>query len=77
MGRKKGMLGDYTNQELKEKPIWHNKSNLDEFVARSLGLNLDDYGKDKGKNKLYKAIANEVGRLRRKGIIIGLEAHPC
>ncbi len=67
---KKGMKGDYTNQEFKEKPIWHNKSNLDEFVARSLDLNLDDYGKDKGKNKLYKAIANEVGRLRRKGIII-------
>ena len=74
---KKGMLGDYTNQELKEKPIWHNKSNLDEFVARSLGLNLDDYGKDKGKNKLYKAIANEVGRLRRKGIIIDWRRIPA
>ncbi len=51
-------------------PIWHNKSDLDEFVADSLNLNMDDYGRDLSKNSLYKAIANEVRVLRRRKILI-------
>ncbi len=54
----------------KNKPIWHDKPGLDEFVARSMGLNMDKYGKDKSSNALYKAIANEISILRKDGILI-------
>ncbi len=58
------------NVKGENKPIWHDKPSLDEFVARSLGLNMDEYGKDKSSNPLYKAIANEIRVLRKKGILI-------
>lgn len=62
--------GDSSNQRLRNNPIWHTKSDLDEFVARSLNLRLNDYGLDKSRNPLYKAIANEIALLRRKKILI-------
>ena len=58
------------HRKFKDKPIWHSKSELDQFVARRLNLKLEDYGLDLGKNQLYKAIANEVGRLRRADILV-------
>ena len=54
------------------RPVWHSKSELDEFVSRGLGLKLDDYGTDKSRNALYKAIANEIARLRRAGVLVDL-----
>ncbi len=62
--------GDESNTKSMNSPIWHSKAELDEYVARSLGINQDDYPKQKGKNPFYKAVANEVGRLRRAGILI-------
>ena len=46
------------------------KPDLDQFVANSLGLDLKHYGEDKSRNPLYKAIANEIGDLRRAGVLI-------
>ena len=76
--RDKIVKGDPACIKLKNKPVWHNKEELDEFVARSLNIKLNDYypivnGKrdtNKGKNALYKAVANEVGKLRRDKILI-------
>lgn len=62
--------GDRGQQESKDEPIWHNKAGLDDFVARSLNLRLDDYGRDKSTNPLYKAIANEISGLRKDRILI-------
>ena len=62
--------GDPEQEKFMNKQIWHNKTGLDEYVAKSLGLNLKDYGTDKSKNPLYKAIANEIAALRRRGALI-------
>ncbi len=69
-GGQKGVVKNSFHEKLKEKPIWHNKSSLDSFVARSLNLRLEDYGPDLSRNILYKEIANEVGRLRSAKILI-------
>ncbi len=66
----RGLVKNPDHKKFKEKPIWHNKSSLDSFVARSLNLKLEDYGTDPSKNILYKEIANEVGRLRSAKILI-------
>ena len=66
----KTISGKSAHKKSMAKPIWHTKSDLDEYVTRGLGLRLEDYGSDLGKNPLYKAIANEVGKLRRAGILI-------
>lgn len=64
------IAGDPKQIELRGKPIWHSKTELDEFVARSLGIDQNDYSKDKGKNPFYKAVANELGRLRRSKVLM-------
>lgn len=55
-----------------DKPIWHSKTELDRFVAGQLNVKMEDYGVDKSKNPLFKAIAAEIGRLRRAGVLIDL-----
>ncbi len=67
---KRKILDNPKHKELKDNPIWHTKPWLDEFVAMKLNLKLEDYGSDKEKNELYKAIANVVGELRRKDVLI-------
>ncbi len=69
-GGKGTSQGDQANRELQHAPIWHNKAMLDDYVAGSLGRRIDDYGTDKGRNPLYKAVANEVANLRKSGILI-------
>ena len=62
--------GHPNNKKDQEEPIWHNKSEIDQFVAKSLNLKLDDYGHDMSINPLYKAIANEIRVLRKRKILI-------
>ncbi len=62
--------GDPGQRKSGNEPIWHTKAGLDEFVARSLNLRLEDYGADKSANPLYKAIANEISNLRKNDILI-------
>lgn len=54
----------------KDAPIWHTKSEIDRYVEVTMNLRLVDYGSDMSSNRLYKAIAQEIGSLRRKGILI-------
>ena len=58
------------HKKTKNMPIWHTKTEIDEFVARKLKLNLDDYGLDKSINPLYKTIAGEIRKLRLDGVLI-------
>lgn len=60
------------NSNFIDKAVWYTKAMLDKFVERELSLNLEDYGLDKSKNPLYKAIANEIGYLRRNKLIVDL-----
>ena len=66
----RSIMSSPAHEKTKDKPIWHSKAEIDEFVARSLNLKIKDYGADLGRNQLYKAIANEIGRLRRAGVIV-------
>ena len=70
------ILGDSKNQKSKNKPIWHNKRSLDNFVASQLGLNIKDYGPDMSKNALYKQVANEISTLRKAKILIDWKYQP-
>lgn len=66
-GKKYGGASDQLN--FRASSIWHNKTDLDVYVAKKLGLNLDAYGQ-KSENKLYKATANAIRDLRRRNILI-------
>ena len=67
-GKKYG--GRKDQRTSKNDPIWHNKADLDAYVARCLGLRMADYGADKSKNKLYKAVAGAIQDLRRRRVLI-------
>ena len=67
-GRK--IIGHSNNLAQAENPIWHSKLELDNYVARNLNINPDDYGKDKSRNPFYKAVAGEIRELRLKKILI-------
>ncbi|MDI1495676.1 MAG: HNH endonuclease [Cenarchaeum symbiont of Oopsacas minuta] len=67
---KKSVLDSPQHMQYRDKPIWHTKEEIDEYVAMELRLKLDDYGKRKSSNSLYKAIANAIGDLRRYGILV-------
>ena len=68
--KSKQIQEDPTQRDNRNKPIWGNKQDLDNFVARSLRLEMDDYGKDKSYNPLYKATANEISNLRKAKILV-------
>ena len=51
-------------------PIWHTKPELDQYVAKELGLVLKDYGDNTKTNALYNAVVSEVRRLRKCNILI-------
>ncbi len=60
------------NSDFINQPVWHTKSRLDRFVEHELNLDLKEYGDDKSRNPLYKAIANEIRHLRNKKLIVDL-----
>ena len=60
------------NSDFINRPVWHSKSRLDRFVEKELNLDLRDYGDDKSRNPLYKAVANEIRHLRRNKLIVDL-----
>jgi len=62
--------GDLNQEEFRTRPIWHNKTDLDLFVAGKLNLKPDKWGTDKAKNYFYKKVANEISKLREEGKII-------
>ena len=51
-------------------PIWHTKSEVDEYVERTLKVKLSDYGPKTRNNALYNEIVKSIGRLRRSGALI-------
>lgn len=62
---------------IRDRPVWHNKHEVDLYVCRRMGLNMLDYGSDMSKNPLYKAIANEIGKLRRAGALVDWRKVKC
>ncbi len=62
--------GRSDNQELQYESIWHTKTEVDALVASKLGIDVSLYGSDKSKNPLYKAVVNEISRLREKKILV-------
>ncbi|MCG8533254.1 MAG: hypothetical protein MI749_21725, partial [Desulfovibrionales bacterium] len=63
---------DPQNLDFLDKPVWHNKTDLDAFVARELGLNVEDYsyGQGGGKhgNSFYNATVGVIRDLRVNGV---------
>ena len=66
----RSIKGDPAHGESKDKPIWHSKRELDEFVARALGRKLDGYPEGTRNNRFYEKVTNEIGRLRNDKVII-------
>lgn len=67
---------DPRNLDFLDKPVWHNKTDLDIFVAKELGLNIEDYSYDQsgGKhgNSFYNATVGVIRDLRVNGVIVDL-----
>jgi len=62
--------GDHDQEKFREQPIWHNKTDLDLFVASKLEIDPDKWGTDKSKNLFYKSVANSISKLREEDKII-------
>jgi hypothetical protein len=77
--RSEEYVGDSEQEKFKTRNIWHNKVDLDIFVAEKLNLNPEKWGKDKSKNTFYKRVANAISKLRNEGEIVdwkfGLPRH--
>lgn len=63
------------NLDFVDKPVWHNKGDLDRFVQKELNLRMEDYGTGK-KNPLYQAVAKEISYLRKNDVIVDLLHNP-
>ena len=72
LGSAKAIDADPINQDYLDRPVWHNKTNLDRYVANKLGLDFESYGKNKHANPLYTATVSEISSLRKAGTIIDL-----
>lgn len=68
--KRSDQLGNPDQLEFANNPIWHEKGELDEFVAREHGLDLNNYLRPKNRNQLRLAIADEIKKLRNRGILI-------
>ncbi len=66
----RNVRGDPEHTESKDKPIWHSKKWLDEYVANALGLKLGDYPTKTRHNPFYGKVTREIGRLRKDKVII-------
>lgn len=66
------ILMDPINRNYADEPVWHQKSDLDQFAARQLNLKYDDYNYRQGYNYLYNAVVGEIKYLREKGLIVDL-----
>lgn len=62
--------GDKPEQKFREQLIWHNKTEMDSFIANKINVDQDKWGKDKSKNRFYKEVANVISELREEGKII-------
>lgn len=62
--------GDLEQEEFDTRSIWHNKRDIDRFVAEKLELNPEKWGRDKAVNIFYKKVANEISKLRKRGLIV-------
>lgn len=62
--------GSDSNREHGDKPIWHTKSEIDILVADRLGIDVGLFGPNKSKNPFYKAVVNEISRLRKRHVLI-------
>ena len=71
--RREEYVGDPEQKEIRTQSIWHNKTDLDTFVAEKLNLNPGKWGKDKSKNTFYKRVANAISKLRHDGEIVDLK----
>lgn len=56
--------------------IWHNKEDLDKFVAKKLDVDPEKWGIDKSQNYFYKMVANSISDLRDNKKIIDLKSGP-
>ena len=64
---------DPHNHDFLDKPVWHNKRDLDEFVADKLGIHPDKYGaRNKHQNPFYNAVVNVISCLRNDELLIDL-----
>ena len=62
--------GSQDNEPDRDKQIWYNKAGLDKFVARSLNVKMEDYGKADHRNPFYRAIVDSITDLRQNGVLI-------
>jgi len=68
--KKKKYQGDLDQEEFRAQAIWHNKTDIDLYVAKKLNINPDKWGKDLSKNYFYKTVVNAISKLRKEGKIV-------
>lgn len=66
----KEIPGDNDQIEFRKQSIWHNKTDMDAFVAKKLNVNPKKWGKDLSENTFYKNVANSISKLRKDDKII-------
>lgn len=67
VGRK--YLGDGSQNQYHDKPVWHNMPTLREFIAITLKINPKWWGKNRISDDFHKIVNMEINKLRKKDII--------
>ncbi len=62
--------GDESQKKYYEKPVWHSKKDLDEFVARKLKLGSSVWGPERTSNDFITFTALEIAKFRKKDIVV-------
>ena len=62
--------GDESQKKYYEKPVWHSKKDLDEFVARKLKLGSSVWGPERTSNDFITSTAQEIAKFRKKGDVV-------
>jgi len=65
--------GDVEQEKFRTQSVWHNKTDLDRFVAKRLNLHPDKWGTDKSKNIFYQKVVSEISKLREEEKIVDLK----
>jgi len=67
-GRK--LPGDASQEGYRDMAVWHNRTDIIQYVAGELRIHRSLWGKDRTSSEFYNAMDQEVAKLKRKKIIV-------
>ena len=62
-------IGDISQNQYRDKPIWHSIHDLREFIAIKLKINPKLWGKNRTSDDFHKIVYMEINKLRKKCVI--------